>query len=471
MAKPRDCIYCAAPARAGEHTFVAGLGGRRTNRGILCGPCEKSFRPLDRLLIDQLAGIRGLLGVRPDHRDQPLPALVDTDEGKMALDDRGQPSWPIARLRHDVTDEQGVRTVTIEAGDEAQVQKWIAEQRAKGLDVRKLRRVEGQRFLDKPAQLSWSFGGEDAFREVARIALNILATHDPHAARLPGLAQVKGWIRGRPRGEGEGPYVWHHDGSIVLPDCAFQFGHRIALRARASTGVIDALVSFFDTIAYVVSFGSVGATRDDVVIFDIDPHAETAPHDLQIIKPAENPFPHVIARPPSSAISGAQAAHLRERFARLMQRIEERQHTLYLTPVADQLNAARALSRIERRAAVVAVVGQCRGHVLKLARHASEQFAVKASTAQMKGIADAIAALIRMDPTSTDGLSEQARVALSLAEAYLADAIERELDDGPLSVDRTILLLNGTPGAAVVFRAILEPILLALGIPAESVGL
>jgi hypothetical protein len=207
------------------------------------------------------------------------------------------------------------------------------------------------------------------------------------------------------------------------------------------------------------------------VILEIDPHAETPPHDLKITSPSEDPFPGVVVRPASSAVSDKQQAHLQMRFPILIRHIEDRQNVLYMTPVTDQLNAVRALPESGRREAIASVVRQCRGHVLKLLRHTSDQLALKAQTSETKAISDAVAALIRMEPTSPDGLSEQARVAVSLAESCLVKAIEGELDVGPLTVDRTILLLNGTPGAAVAFRAILEPMLVALGVPAEKVGL
>jgi hypothetical protein len=231
------------------------------------------------------------------------------------------------------------------------------------------------------------------------------------------------------------------------------------------------LVSFFDTIAYVVSFGAVGATRDDLVIFDIDPQADSPPHDLKITSPSKDPFPSVVVRPASSEVSDAQQAHLSSRFPLLIDHIESRQNVLYMTPVTERLNAARALPEAERHAAVANAVNGCRGHVLKLLKYMSEQLALKANTRETEAISNAITALIRMDPTSIDGLSKQARAAVSLAETYLVTAIEDELDGGPLTVERVILLLNGTPGAAVAFRAVMEPMLAALGISAESLGL
>jgi len=102
--------------------------------------------------------------------------------------------------------------------------------------------------------------------------------------------------------------------------------------------------------------------------------------------------------------------------------------------------------------------------VLKLARHASEELTSFAQDRELKIVADAFAHFIRAEPASPDGLSDSARVVIALAETHLVDAIYAELALGPLAVDRTILLLNGTPGAAIVSRAILQPLLTGLGI-------
>jgi hypothetical protein len=40
---PRTCIICGNRAGSAEHIFPAGLGGRRTNRGIYCGPHNNGF--------------------------------------------------------------------------------------------------------------------------------------------------------------------------------------------------------------------------------------------------------------------------------------------------------------------------------------------------------------------------------------------------------------------------------------------
>jgi hypothetical protein len=366
-------------------------------------------------------------------------------------------------VRSDIAENDGSRTVTIEARDESQIREWVEGQRAQGLNVRGIQRESRQRFLSAPGHFSWSFGGEDAFREIARIALNLLATRNPVAARLPKLGPLKSWIRGeRERAPGEGPYVWYQDGAVTLPTCPFLFGHRVALRLDNRSGDVDAVITFFNSIEYLVSFGPVDAPIDDLVIFEIDPLAESPPHDLRIMPLDIGVFPPVMARPGSSAVTKVHAARLDASIRVLMERIDERQQRNLLAPVCEQFNASRLLAEEERLSAIAAAATQCRGHILGLLRYASTKLGALATEPFAKLVADAFAFVIASDKAASDGLSASAREFLALAERALIEAIAAELTAAPLSVDRTIMLFRGGAGLEVVTRAVLAPVLDAL---------
>ena len=103
--KRSDCIFCGEEAGSREHTFPAALGGRRTNKGILCGPCNNGFSGLDAQLEQQLAVVNGLLGVRSDRAKAPKLASFTDDRGNpVGLDSAGKPflvsprrAWSMAK--------------------------------------------------------------------------------------------------------------------------------------------------------------------------------------------------------------------------------------------------------------------------------------------------------------------------------------------------------------------------------------
>jgi hypothetical protein len=458
-----DCIYCGKPARSGEHVLAAGLGGRRTNKSILCRPCDAGFSDLDQNLIEQLSPIRGLIGVRPDHRDAPVPAQVQMADGVLLVDGAGRPSWQTPRLRSETLLPDGSTMVIVEA-NESQLQEWREMMRRHGIDARIVNRNAGQRFLQHPAGFAWSFGGEEALREIARIALNFVADQHPHIARLPALHSAKQWIRGeRVRTAPELPIVWINDGMVHLPPCSFEFGHRVGLRLSARSGELVAVVSFFDTFEYVVSFGAVGVDCDAVVVIDVDPLAEHPPNDRVIVTPAIDPFLN-LTRAGSSDATEAQCKYVRGRFLALVKRIEDLQARRALGELLPKLNAVRDLHSLEHRDAIMSALDECNGYVFKLARRMHQGLARSAVTPNDRWLADAFGMLLEFDAATDDGLTRMARSSLFLARSALAAELARELQAGPLTRERLMLLLNGGPGATIVFRALMQPIMLHLGV-------
>ena len=77
----KDCIICGGATGSREHVFPAALGGRRVNKGIYCGTHNNGFSPLAAILSSQLTAVNALLGVRPDHSDEPrqLTAINPSD--------------------------------------------------------------------------------------------------------------------------------------------------------------------------------------------------------------------------------------------------------------------------------------------------------------------------------------------------------------------------------------------------------
>lgn len=77
----RTCIICGKRAGSQEHVFPAALGGRRTNKGIYCGPHNNGFSGLASAINAQLKPINALLAVRPDHKNKAEPYEYTSPEG------------------------------------------------------------------------------------------------------------------------------------------------------------------------------------------------------------------------------------------------------------------------------------------------------------------------------------------------------------------------------------------------------
>ena len=78
----KTCIICGQRAGSREHIFPAALGCRRTNKGIDCGPHNRGFSHLAKIITQQLKSINALLAVRPDHEDSAEPLDYTSPEGE-----------------------------------------------------------------------------------------------------------------------------------------------------------------------------------------------------------------------------------------------------------------------------------------------------------------------------------------------------------------------------------------------------
>lgn len=460
-----DCIYCGADTGSREHTFPAALGGRRMNKGILCGPCNNKFSTLDGLLSRQLSFLNSVIGVRPDRADEPRPAQVESVVGPLTIDRSGKPAFAAPRVLADEPLADGRRKMSMVFGDERQLQEWIAEQKAAGLQVQQLQRAESQYFLADPIAVEWSFGGDEALREIGRIALNFLAHRWPDVARLPTLNQFKQWVEGEYVLVADAPrFVWYAPSDAFgIPDAVYAFGHQVLLSIEE--GCAYGRVRFFSTFDLFVWFGPLPGVASEAVCFDIDPLAEHPPDDLREVPLERARLPAVIHAPTSHTPN--LESLLRERMGSLLARIGDHQWAISTRGLLDLLNATRTLAGDERVDRVTELLEPHLGRVLFLARHVAEELR-RHTHGELVMLADAMDLLLAPDRESADGLSAVARASLHLALASLVDTVVSELDAGPMTDQQLRLLLAGGPGAAVVGGILLQQVIDALE-RAESV--
>ena len=346
MPRPSDCIYCGDETGSREHTFPAALGGRRVNKGILCGGCNHSFATLDALLMDQLQIINGLIGVRGDHAKTPKPARIEGAETSLLIDHAGNPSLAKPReVSHEALPGE-LRRISMQFGSESQIETWLAEQRAAGKDVVIEQGARStRRYYFAPVPAAWSFGGDEAFREIGRIALNFLAHHLPRVARDVGLRPFKDFVQGkRILRDGEPQHVWYAaEDAWQLPPATSTFGHQILLRCDGSTGEIFARVSFFGTFDMLVWFGRVSSAPTVAIIIDIDPLAEHPPLDVEY-RQIDSELPPATVTPPTDGNSAFAAVDLLARRSReLGARINGRAWTVTTVGLLESINATRTL--------------------------------------------------------------------------------------------------------------------------------
>jgi hypothetical protein len=429
------------------------------NKGILCGECNHGFSDLDDLLTDQLANINGLLGVRGDWRDVPRRASAEdrVDTATIEIDGAGSGRYAEPKTLSERV-EGGKRFVRMMFSDEKQLQKWRAKLKQDGLKLEIKSRTKGCRFYPRHLEFSWTFGGESAFREVGRIALNFLAQHRPDLARANELHPFKEYALGRSTGE----FVTNDLARVVngLPTSPFTFGHRVVLSLSREDGQFQSRVSFFDTFHYLVRFGTAPISETATIIIDVDPLAEHPPDDI-LVRTVSN----VAALGGNEESAETCEILLTRSFGRLLENIKTHQWSLTERVLLPRLNALRGQPARERHAAIVELLGNQRQRLLNLLTSVADGLATElSSVAEDLGpaVADVVRKLVKEDVEDDSGLTQEARVALELVRYRVADELTNRLDDRELDGQELRLLLEGGPGAALAGGVIAEPLLGAL---------
>lgn len=360
MSKP-PCLFhaqCGGISGTSEHVFPAAIGGLREDTRLLCEDCQSHFgNGLDGVLPRELRPFNTILGIKSRHRNVVRHAPVtDSVTGQQFLLDEELAivsAQPV--LRESSVDDAGLEqrhyTFIGDLGD------------IRDLDVtgflERLREATGKAFkvvepttsrpvlMARPVSGDTSFGGNETFRAVARIALNFLGAEDPSLARAPGLEPLKRWIRD---GEATATFADFADpiDTHLLPQNSFELGHRVALGFCSETQAISARVTLFGVHEIAVKLGAAPCPHSRVVVVDVDPKAQRAAPDLDRRRFVTGP-----SLVPSALGEFAQKrdAILRrneKRTNELRAMANERKLDARFAPLVDKLNEARALLRFQQ---------------------------------------------------------------------------------------------------------------------------
>ena len=461
---PKMCIICRGRAGSREHIFPAALGGRRVNKGIYCGEHNQGFGPLASILSYQLTPLNALLGVRPDHDDQPRQlTATNPSDGQTYLVSATNVELASPKVLNDTTVE-GARHVAVQFANEHQIQEWLTEQRAAGFKVEIQKREEGRGYFARPYKVELALGKLEGLRAIGYIALTFLAHYFPPVARQPELKPFKDFALGA---SGEQPVWWDFTAPPDdIPPNSFRFGHRILIGLSAARQEAYARVSLFSTLDFAVHFGAVRVASSQTVIVDIDPQADRAPGDISEVR--EQKALTGIDRPESLTSSlrdTIESGNARLRFERLLQKISDWHRECVakdLLPKVDAIKSLDAHERIQQVKHLLSDHGQSVFNLmLFVARRCKEQFGADPATA---ALVPAVDILVAEAPESATGISQTAACTLELATTALSHQICRDHDDGKLNWERLSLLLGGESGAEIVKKVMLQPLMMALRI-------
>ncbi len=380
-------------------------------------------------------------------------------EGTLYIDHVGNLEFAEPRLLREERDEDGTVRRWLCFSSQAQMDGYVASARSRGVNVSCGPAERQPRFILESLPRHIEFGGPDAFRAVAKLALNFLAYSMPELARAEGVRPLKDLVlHDRPPPVGSPRHVWFIDpAESSFPFADSPLRHQVLLRVQS--GSAHARVRFFSVLELAVWFCDVQAMPDCVILHEIDPLGEK-PNDIVIRRLDPVADGGRTVRP---AMDLPVPLPDRRRWIGLFECIRERQWNLASRSTVDKLAQARALDGWERRDVVEEALAGHLGRILSLARKMVDRLRQDSPrTEGVQMLLDCLGHMFEVDPEEPSGVSPSTRATLSLMHHALTNVITDELVRGPISSDRLQQFLQGGLGASIIVRAALEPLFDAL---------
>lgn len=464
----KTCIICNEPAGSGEHVFPASLGGRRVNKGIYCNPHDNGYSSLLNELAKQLDIFNALLGVRPDHGKEVKSAVThDQSTGKkLRLSIKGMKFEEPSVVRQNSL--LGHDELEMSFPDEPSMQKWISEQRIKGVDIKALKKAEVHTYFTDELHVSKSFGGRYGLAALAYIAQTFLAQEFPSIARSDAVKAFKQYTTSEANAcfndvkvaeiEFVPPIWWDFNQDHLQTNNTYDFGHRIIVGTDAIDGLIYGRISLFSTFHFSLEFGkATDLVESKFVTIDIDPLADHPPNDVTKIVNLSSEAR--INRPVSQtaelaiSVSNGKAEQMLKDF---MGRIKEFSLQQTAQAMFEELKDAKSLSKQDKNALFVRTISNQQQLLWNMLKYSISEFKEYGKDPRLVKILDE---LIANDTTSNNGLSPLANQSLKLACEAMLHQMLIDFEEGKLTTSRLEDLMGRGPGMAVVAMPVLHAIL------------
>jgi hypothetical protein len=491
------CIVCGQAAGSGEHVFPAALGGRRTNKNIYCTKHDNGYSSLVGDLANQMDVLNSRLGVVPDHSYDVKSVLArDANTGEELRLSVKESSFTAPRVISQQQAGNGV-LMNMSFPDREAMKQWLAEQKAKGLDVTPLQKPDERSYFLGEVHHQRRFGGPCGLGAVAYVAQTFLAQTFPDLARsgdvaqfiaytqaIAAVAQIRGGC-GEPTDSpldpklepaqqaleaalapwsGQAPVWWDFDPQPDATPNAFEFGHRVTVGVDAVDRQIFGRVSLFSSIHFGMRFGTASSgIATKTVTVDIDPMAAHPPNDIKKAESALAVARVTLPAQPTAGLADAISGNHQEAvFSDLIMRIEAHALAKVAAKMHAELAAYATLPTVEADQLLSRVIDGQAQRVLNLAKWVLQNFKPRLPAELLPALGPLIDSMTAHDPSSLNGLSPMASAALELAKGALVAKMREDIKAGRLDERRIAELIGEGPGAAVVGEMVLAPIVQAL---------
>jgi hypothetical protein len=250
------CLYCGnlIIKKSNEHIILSSLGGKKKSKNICCGKCNGDLgNLLDKDIADQLNFFSNQINLVTG-RGKPAPVLKNLDSGKGYKVDilpGGKPF--LSEPKIEITDSNGMRTLSIQARTVAEAKKLIEDNITRlGLKLEDIQDMDATLYSEytKPIDFNLSIGGPIHFRSIAKMMLNYFGTKvDPDRIRNGQFDKIISYIT---IGKDFPDNRINHDYFSEFPLTPFHgdFTHRLFVFSNKDEKIVYGLLELFNHIRF-----------------------------------------------------------------------------------------------------------------------------------------------------------------------------------------------------------------------------
>ena len=244
------CFLCGKPLTdtqsSSEHVIPNALGGRMHSKKLVCEDCNSFLgRTIDPPLVDALSVPASLLDVSRQRGRNRTLLTDDNDDYNLAPGIKPVLKQPLVNEK---SDENGAKTIHIEADTEEDMRKAIQALKVKypSIDVEKemknfqkrMKQIEGSVHIDA------SIDGEKIFPSIIKTAVEFYLMKRGHVKYVSHLIPV---IKGKVKAA-DIEFFYPDEPVFSLPDEDDKIFHVLHITGDPKEKILYAYVSFFDIL-------------------------------------------------------------------------------------------------------------------------------------------------------------------------------------------------------------------------------
>ncbi|RYE59541.1 MAG: HNH endonuclease [Sphingobacteriales bacterium] len=248
------CYHCKKALvqenKSKEHIIPNSIGGRLKSDKLLCNKCNSGFgAEIDSALSKSYGDLVALLCLERERGKTYLIKNLKTRSGEQYHLVDGRVPTPV-KPKINLTDQQ-ISIVARDVSQLGQVLKGLSKKYPElaKIDLSKLKKSP-DRYLSEPVSIKFTFGGDEVFRSIAKMALNLYLSRGGNQEETGEILEVISGIR-----END-----NHIHNYLIPQALLgkdkEVLHLITIKGSAGEQTLTAFVMLFGLNGFIVNLST-----------------------------------------------------------------------------------------------------------------------------------------------------------------------------------------------------------------------